>query len=67
MAQFQTTSGDLIITIPNCDCGLTGGCEKCKTIIISKQKTTYIFNPFLWRLTEQGISDIKAGRYGELS
>lgn len=40
--QYETTGGDIIITIPNCDCGLTGGCEKCQPIILQKTpKITY--------------------------
>ena len=41
--QYETTGGDIIITIPNCDCGLTGGCEKCQPIIISKNPTIITF------------------------
>jgi len=33
---YGTTGGDIIITIPNCDCGLTGGCEKCQPRILHK-------------------------------
>ncbi len=38
MAQYETTGGDIILTIPNCTCGLTGGCEKCQPIVIRKQR-----------------------------
>ena len=30
MARIETTGGDVYYTIPNCDCGLTGGCSKCQ-------------------------------------
>ena len=28
----ETTGGDVYYTIPNCDCGLTGGCPKCQNV-----------------------------------
>lgn len=44
MARIETTGGDVYYTIPYCDCGLTGGCEKCQPIYIPKHKSVeYIF------------------------
>ena len=43
MAVIETTGGDTIITIPNCDCGLTGGCERCQPIVLPKHPTTFTF------------------------
>ena len=45
MARIETTGGDVIITGGQCDCGLTGGCEKCKPIIISKHPLILIIKP----------------------
>ena len=36
MAIYELTNGDIAVTTPNCDCGSTGGCEKCRTKIIPK-------------------------------
>ena len=36
MARIEDTVGNVTYTIPNCDCGLTGGCEKCQPINISR-------------------------------
>jgi len=38
MARIEDTAGNVTYTIPNCDCGLTGGCEKCKPLIMRKQE-----------------------------
>lgn len=38
MARIETTGGDVYYTIPNCDCGLTGGCEKCQPLKVFKEK-----------------------------
>ena len=40
--RYKTTGGDIIITIPNCDCGLTGGCIKCQPIILKKHIDTFV-------------------------
>lgn len=32
----EDTAGNVIYTIPNCDCGSTSGCEKCQPIRISR-------------------------------
>lgn len=37
MARYEDTAGNIIITITQCGCGLTGGCEKCRPLIIPKQ------------------------------
>lgn len=34
MARIEDTAGNVTYTIPNCDCGLTGGCWKCQPIHI---------------------------------
>lgn len=36
MARIEDTAGNVTYTIPDCDCGLTGGCEKCQPIHISR-------------------------------
>jgi len=28
------TAGNVYLSIHNCDCGLTGGCPKCQTIVL---------------------------------
>jgi hypothetical protein len=33
----ELTDGTIIITVDCCDCGLTGGCEKCRPIVIQKK------------------------------
>lgn len=44
MARIEDTAGNVTYTIPNCDCGLTGGCEKCQPICIPKyNRIEYIF------------------------
>jgi len=44
MARIEDTVGNVTYTIPNCDCGLTGGCEKCQPIHIPKHKSvSYIY------------------------
>jgi len=30
MAMLKDTGGNVCYAIPYCDCGLTGGCEKCQ-------------------------------------
>lgn len=45
--QYETTGGDIILTIPNCDCGLTGGCEKCQPIVLRKNPTMFKFDPHI--------------------
>ena len=47
MARIETTNGDVIITIDQCECGLTGGCDKCKPIIIPKQCQLKLANRYL--------------------
>ena len=45
MARIESTGGDVCITVDNCDCGLTGGCEKCQPIHFSTTEnvvTTFI-------------------------
>ena len=34
--RIEDTAGNITYIIPNCDCGLTGGCEKCQPIHIPK-------------------------------
>ncbi len=34
--KFEDTAGNVTYTIPNCACGLTGGCEYCQPIHISR-------------------------------
>jgi len=44
MARIETTGGDVYYTIPNCDCGLTGGCSKCQPgyrIVLENRYTKY--------------------------
>ena len=47
MAVIEIAGGDLIITVPNCDCGLAGGCEKCQMRILRKtpEQTPEIIYP----------------------
>ena len=47
MARYETTGGDVYYTIPYCDCGLTGGCNKCQPLHISAMPpyTNYKPNP----------------------
>lgn len=45
MAVIETTSGDKIIIIPNCDCGLTGGCAKCQPIFIPRYPSVILIKP----------------------
>ena len=49
MARYETTGGDIIITIPNCDCGSTGGCDKCQPIVLPKPQN--YAPPFVLRRT----------------
>lgn len=53
MARIEDTAGNVTYTIPNCDCGLTGGCEKCRPIHIPKHKSVrYIYpEPYEERFT----------------
>jgi len=37
MGRIEDTCGNVTYTIPNCDCGLTGGCDKCQSIFIPKE------------------------------
>ena len=76
MVMVSTTDGRIIITIDQCSCGLTGGCEKCRPIILLKPQnyddrltlkpsitfTPSSVNPFLYDLTQKGLEDIKQGR-----
>ena len=45
MARIEDTAGNVTYTTPNCDCGSTGGCEKCKPFILPKQVDTESFIP----------------------
>ena len=71
--RIEDTAGNIYIRPENCDCGLTGGCEKCRGIYLPKSNNydnrltpapsfTYHYNPFLLDLTEKGLLDIKEGR-----
>lgn len=40
--QYSTTGGALILTSPNCDCGLTGGCEKCRPFILTEEPVVFL-------------------------
>ena len=74
MAKIETTGGQVTITIDNCNCGLTGGCWKCRPIILSKplnydNRLTLIpaitFTPSLinlYGLTEKALEDIREDR-----
>ena len=42
MAVIETTAGDMIIAIPNCDCGSTGGCKKCQTRILTANPSYFL-------------------------
>lgn len=35
--RIEDTAGNATYTIPNCDCGLTGGCDKCQPIKLAMQ------------------------------
>ncbi len=41
MARIEDTAGNVTYTIPNCDCGLTGGCWKCQPLHIPFIVTPY--------------------------
>lgn len=44
MAKIEDTVGNVTYTIPNCDCGLTGGCDKCQPLCIPRHSDVeYIF------------------------
>jgi len=49
MARIETTGGDVYYTIPNCDCGLTGGCSKCQDIPRSRYTGYECPDPTDWR------------------
>ncbi len=34
--RIEDTAGNVTYTFSNCDCGLTGGCEKCQPLYIPK-------------------------------
>jgi hypothetical protein len=61
MAVYETTGGDMVITIPNCDCGLTGGCEKCYPITVAAALRE---NTVAWKA--QRILDIRQKSSGTL-
>ena len=37
MARIEDTIGNATYTIPNCDCGLTGGCDNCQPLRLAMQ------------------------------
>ena len=42
----EDTAGNATYTIPSCDCGLTGGCEKCQPMPTPKhryEEVEYVF------------------------
>lgn len=63
MARIETTDGDVYYTKPNCDCGLTGGCDRCQPILMQRFRNLDLAPPFLVGLVEKGMEDLKAGRY----
>lgn len=40
--RIEDTAGNVYIKPGNCDCGLTGGCEKCKGIFIPKHPSIIV-------------------------
>ena len=41
MARIEDTGGIVTYTIPNCDCGLTGGCWMCQPLHVPFIGTPY--------------------------
>jgi len=39
--RIEDTAGNIYIKPGNCDCGLTGGCEKCRGVFIPKYSEYY--------------------------
>ena len=76
--RYEDAIGNIYIKVETCDCGLTGGCEKCREICLPKLSNyddrlipipsfTYRFNPFLFDLTQKGLRDISEGRVHKIS
>lgn len=69
MARIETTGGDVYYTIPNCDCDLTGGCEKCQPFILPLTIDAESFLPLFneqWK--QQRLQEIRKEshrRYGK--
>ena len=60
----ELTDGTIIIDINICDCGLTGGCEKCNPIILTAYK---IWNYNEWnKITAKGKT-MEQGGVSEMS
>ena len=36
--RYDTAGNPIYEPIPNCDCGLTGGCEKCNPYLFPQEK-----------------------------
>jgi len=41
--RIEDTGGNVTYTIDDCDCGLTGGCNKCQPLHIPNSNITYSF------------------------
>lgn len=59
MARIEDTAGNVTYTIPNCDCGLTGGCEKCQPIYTPKHsEIEYVFpEPHEERFMDENLKE----------
>ena len=44
---YDTVGNPIYEIIPNCDCGLTGGCEKCNPFLKSQEKYEEGYNLFI--------------------
>ena len=61
MAIYELTNGDIMVTTPNCDCGLTGGCERCRPYIIPKHINCEDFIPLINEIWPAGKYRVFAG------
>ncbi len=60
--RIEDTAGNIYLKDFNCDCGLTGGCERCQTIFIPKFPicSSDFIKPKLEDIRQKSIE-----RYGE--
>jgi hypothetical protein len=54
--KIEDTGGNITYWIPNCGCGLTGGCEKCQPITIFKYPTKVV-TPQSFPLPQSNLRD----------
>lgn len=54
---YELTNGDIMVTIPNCDCGCAGGCKKCQSYILPKHINCEDFIPLTkeWWFDEHSL------------